>query len=103
MNRKFERIMSVSKEDVEKIAQLAKLRFSPEEKKELVKQLDQIIHYVKKLDELDTRDVLPATHATESKNVLREDVAEKWLSQQEALVNAPAKKKGFFSVPKVIK
>ncbi|MFQ6113435.1 MAG: Asp-tRNA(Asn)/Glu-tRNA(Gln) amidotransferase subunit GatC [bacterium] len=94
--------MSITIQDVEKIAALAKLEFSSEEKQKLAKQLDQIVAYVEKLNELDTESVPPTSHVIDLKNVLREDKVEEWLTQEEALRNAPAKKHGYFSVPKVI-
>lgn len=94
--------MSITIEDVEKVAALAKLEFTTEEKQKLAKQLDQIVAYVEKLNELDIENVKPTSHVIELKNVLRKDNVEEWLSQEEALQNAPAKKNGYFSVPKVI-
>ncbi len=95
--------MPISIEDVDKIAALAKLKFSDEEKQKLAKQLDQIVAYVEKLNELDTESIEPTYHVIDLKNVFREDKVEPWLTQEEALQNAPAKKHGYFSVPKVIK
>ncbi len=94
--------MAITPEDVDRIAQLAKLRFSEEEKLEIARQLDQIVAYVEKLKELDVEGVPPTAHVVELTNVMREDKVEPWLSQEEALANAPAKHHGFFSVPKVI-
>ena len=94
--------MPITIEDVDKVASLAKLCFSPEEKQKLTQQLAEIVAYVEKLKELDTEDVPPTSHVIELKNVMREDVVEPWLTQEEALANAPAKKHGYFSVPKVI-
>lgn len=94
--------MPISIDDVEKVATLAKLQFTSEEKQKLAKQLDQIVAYVEKLNELNTENVKPTSHVINLKNVLREDKVEAWLSQEEALQNAPAKKNGYFSVPKVI-
>lgn len=94
--------MSITIQDVEKVMRLAKLEFSQEEKEKFVKQLDQIVAYVEKLEELDTENVEPTSHVVELKNVLREDDMAAWLSQDEALANAPKKKQGYFSVPKVI-
>jgi aspartyl-tRNA(Asn)/glutamyl-tRNA(Gln) amidotransferase subunit C len=94
--------MSVTIQDVDKIAQLAKLAFTEEEKKRFVDQFNQILAYVEKLNELDTDDVAPTYHVLDLKNVMREDVVEPWLTQEEALANAPKQKNGYFSVPKVI-
>jgi len=94
--------MPITKEDVEKIAKLAKLEFTEEEKQKFTQQLAEIVNYVEKLKELDTDDVEPTSHVIELKNVLREDRVRKSLSQEEALANAPAKRRSHFSVPKVI-
>ncbi|RMD87335.1 MAG: Asp-tRNA(Asn)/Glu-tRNA(Gln) amidotransferase subunit GatC [Calditrichaeota bacterium] len=94
--------MAITVHEVDKITFLAKLKFSESEKQKIARELDQIVAYVDKLNELDTSDVEPLSHVMEFKNVLREDSVEKWLTQEEALKNAPAKKQGYFSVPKVI-
>lgn len=94
--------MLIKIEDVEKIAALAKLEFPSEEKQKLAKELDQIVAYVERLNELDTKAVGSTSHITDLKNVLREDKVQKWLDQEQALTNAPQKKQGYFSVPKVI-
>ena len=94
--------MSVTIEEVEGIAKLAKLSFSEEEKEKFVEQFNQILAYVEKLNELDTQDVNPTNNVLDLVNVMREDVVKTWLTQEEALANAPAKKSGYYSVPKVI-
>ena len=94
--------MPIEIEDVEKIATLAKLEFSSQEKQELAKELEQIVSYVARLNELDTKAVEPTLHITDLKNVLREDKVQDWLDQEQSLANAPQKKQGYFSVPKVI-
>jgi aspartyl-tRNA(Asn)/glutamyl-tRNA(Gln) amidotransferase subunit C len=94
--------MSVTLQQVESIAALAKLTFSDEEKETFVEQFNQILQYIEKLNELDTEDVEPTYNVLDLKNVTRADVAKPWLTQEEALANAPKSKHGFFSVPKVI-
>lgn len=94
--------MPIEIEDVEKVATLAKLEFPSEEKQKLAKELEQIVTYVARLNELDTKAVEPTLHITDLKNVLREDNVQHWLDQEQALANAPQKKQGYFSVPKVI-
>ena len=94
--------MSVTFDDVEKIGKLAKLSFSEAEKIKFVEQFNQILQYMAKLDELDTENIKPTSHVLNLKNVTREDKVETWLSQEEALKNAPKQKAGHFSVPKVI-
>lgn len=94
--------MPIEIEDVEKVATLAKLEFPSEDKQKLAKELEQIVTYVARLNELDTKAVEPTLHITDLKNVLREDNVQDWLDQEQALANAPQKKQGYFSVPKVI-
>jgi len=95
-------LMGITTAEVDNIAKLAKLKFSEDEKKRLTHQLAQIIAYVEKLNELDLENVPPTSHVLQLKNVMREDEVKPWLTQKEALANAPAKHHGFFSVPKVI-
>ncbi len=94
--------MSVDREQVETIAELAKLSFSPEEKETFIEQFNQILRYMEKLDELDTADVEPTYNVLDLHNVTRPDAVQPWLTQEEALANAPRSHNGFFSVPKVI-
>ena len=94
--------MAITKAEVEKIANLAKLKFTETEKERLSEELSQIITYVEKLDELDLENVPPTSHVLDLKNIMREDQVKAWLTQEEALMNAPARHDGFFSVPKVI-
>ena len=94
--------MSISIADVEKIAKLAKLRFSEDEKIKVTKQLDEILRYMEKLKEINTENITPVYHVHEITNIVREDKVKSWLTQEEALANAPKKHEGHFSVPKVI-
>jgi|AntAceMinimDraft_8_1070364.scaffolds.fasta_scaffold85884_1 aspartyl-tRNA(Asn)/glutamyl-tRNA(Gln) amidotransferase subunit C len=88
--------------DVEKVASLARLGLSSDEKERLGDQLNDILVYIDKLDELDTSDVKPLAHILPLKNVLREDRVREGLTQSEALKNAPEEKDGLFKVPLVI-
>ncbi len=88
--------------DVDKIAKLAKLKFSETEKIKLQKDLNQILEYIDELNELNLDNVEPLENINETENVLREDDVEKWLTTKEALKNAPAKTGKFFKVPKVL-
>ena len=95
--------MAITKIEIERIAKLAKLKFTDDEVEELTHQMGEIIEYVNKLNELDLKDVPPTYHVLDIKNVMREDEIKEGLTQEEALINAPAKHGGFFSVPKVIR
>ncbi|MBN1480611.1 Asp-tRNA(Asn)/Glu-tRNA(Gln) amidotransferase subunit GatC [candidate division KSB1 bacterium] len=94
--------MAVTIQEVDHIARLAKLSFSEDEKEKFVEQFNQILTYMEKLNELDTSDVEPTYNVLALTNVMRPDEEKTWLSQEEALANAPRSNHGFFSVPKVI-
>lgn len=94
--------MAVTINDVEYIAKLARLEVSAEEKAKLMHQLNEILAYIEKLNELDTSGVEPLSHVIELKNVFREDAVIPSLTPEEALKNAPARTEKFFRVPKVI-
>jgi aspartyl-tRNA(Asn)/glutamyl-tRNA(Gln) amidotransferase subunit C len=93
-----------SEETLEHISKLALLEISDEEKKKLAKELKDILNYFKKLNALDTSEVNPMTHPIDGlKNVFREDIPWKSLSNEEALKNAKHTKDGYFKTSKVIK
>ena len=95
--------MSVTKKDVEHIAKLARLEFNDEEINDYTQQLNKILEYVDKLNELDTENVEPLSHPVEGSNVFRDDELKPSVSRDDALANAPDKTDEFFKVPKVIK
>ncbi|MBN2031624.1 Asp-tRNA(Asn)/Glu-tRNA(Gln) amidotransferase subunit GatC [bacterium] len=94
--------MRIQKEDVEKIAKLAKLQFSEDEIEKFRGHLEEILTYVNKLNELNTDGVEPTYYVQHAGDVMREDRVKPSLPREEALKNAPAQDKGFFRVPKVI-
>jgi aspartyl-tRNA(Asn)/glutamyl-tRNA(Gln) amidotransferase subunit C len=94
--------MSVTIKDVEHIAELARLKFSKEELENYTHQLNKILEYVDKLNELDTKNVEPLSYPVEGNNVFREDKLRPSVSREEALKNAPDSDEEFFKVPKVI-
>lgn len=94
--------MAITKKEVEHVALLARLELTEDEKETYTKQLNSILEYVNKLEDLDTSNVEPTNHVLPLKNVFREDVAKEGLSQEKALENAPSKEDGFFKVPKII-
>ncbi len=95
--------MKITENTVTYIARLAKLDFSDEEKEKLAGELTQILHYMEKLNELDTEAVEPLSHPIEIGHVMRDDEVQPSLPVKEALRNAPAREGNFFKVPKVIK
>jgi aspartyl-tRNA(Asn)/glutamyl-tRNA(Gln) amidotransferase subunit C len=95
--------MKVDHKTVKRLAELSKLSFSEQEENEMVDGLNEMLAFVDKLKELDTKDVEPLVFMNEQTDVLREDVIEAPISQAEALKNAPSKDMYYFRVPKVIK
>ena len=94
--------MAVTKKDVEYIAALARLKFNDAELENYTHQLNDILKYVEKLNELNTDNVEPLSHPVENTNVFREDKLKPSISTEEALKNAPNRTDEFFKVPKVI-
>jgi aspartyl-tRNA(Asn)/glutamyl-tRNA(Gln) amidotransferase subunit C len=94
--------MAVTRNDVQKVAQLARLRLTEDEETRLVTDLNQMLAYVASLSELDTSLVEPTTHVLPLSNVFRPDEPTQSLSQEVALANAPQSGHGHFRVPKVI-
>ena len=94
--------MKLSTSDVEYVAKLARLEVTEAEKEKFTAQLNDILLYIDKLNELDTQGVAPMTHAIAVTNVFREDKIEESLGTQKALANAPDARGEFFRVPKVI-
>ena len=94
--------MEVNDALVDKLAILARLQFNAEEKENLRKDLQRMITFVDKLNELNTDGVEPLLHMTDSINVLRQDLVQGSISREEALKNAPDTDGVYFKVPKVI-
>jgi len=94
--------MPVTKDDVRKVAQLARLSFSPDEERLMVDELNRMLAYVTALDALDTTGVSPTAHVLPLENAFRSDVLGQSLSQKDALANAPLSGQGHFRVPRVI-
>ena len=89
-------------EEVEHVANLARLVFDEEEKKKLAEQLGRILDYIEQLNKLDTEDVEPTSHVIHIKNVFRPDVVRPSLTRNDALANAPSDVDGLFEVPKIV-
>jgi aspartyl-tRNA(Asn)/glutamyl-tRNA(Gln) amidotransferase subunit C len=96
-------LMEVTKELVEKLAHLARLNFTEDEKTGIREDLSKMIDFVDKLNEVDTTGVEPLIHMSREVNILREDKVSGSVSRESALKNAPATTGEFFTVPKVIK
>ena len=94
--------MEVNDALVDKLANLARLKFDAAEKEEIKNDLQKMIAFVEKLNELDTTGVEPLLHMTNEVNVLREDEIKGSITREQALKNAPFHDEQFFKVPKVI-
>ena len=95
--------MEVNDQLVDKLATLSRLQFDDAGKEAIKKDLQSMIAFVEKLNELDTTGVAPLLHMSGNINVLREDEIKGSISREEALKNAPLHDEQFFKVPKVIK
>ena len=87
---------------VEEVAHLARLEFDEAGKVEILNDMNRMLAFVDKLNEMDTTDVEPLIYMTDERNVMREDEPKQTLTQKEALQNAPKKDSDYFKVPKVI-
>ncbi|WP_026903072.1 Asp-tRNA(Asn)/Glu-tRNA(Gln) amidotransferase subunit GatC [Pedobacter glucosidilyticus] len=94
--------MKIDKETVDKIAHLARLVLTEEEKNRFIEELSEILSFMEKLGELDTTGVEPLIYMNEHVNVLRPDEVIQEISREEALSNAPLKNEAYFKVSKVI-
>jgi len=94
--------MKITRAQVERVAQLARLALSKDELHALTSEMDAILGYVDKLNELDTDHIVPTAHAVPMENAFRDDAAQPSLGTEKALQNAPKASDGCFVVPKVI-
>ena len=95
--------MQVNDELVDHLARLSRLRFSESEKKEIREDLEQMIQFVEKLNQVDTSGLEPVLHMSSEVNRLRDDEVKGSVSSSEALKNSTNSREQFFTVPKVIK
>ncbi|HEY2892577.1 MAG TPA: Asp-tRNA(Asn)/Glu-tRNA(Gln) amidotransferase subunit GatC [Pirellulales bacterium] len=94
--------MALTRQDVEKVSLLARLRLSPEELDRMTEQMGQIVAYVESLSELDTDNVEPMAHALDVANVFAADELRPSLDRAAALANAPHHDGEFYLVPAVL-
>lgn len=94
--------MRITKEEVEHVALLARLKLSEEEINLYTLQMDSVLEYAAKLQEIDTDQVVPTAHAGQLSNVLREDEVKPSMAQDKVLQNAPKAEDGFFRVPRIV-
>lgn len=93
---------NITIEEVEKVAALAKLEFTGEEKKKFTEQFAKVVDFIEQIGQLNTDDVKPMTHAVEKMNVLREDTVLPSMPNEEIGKIAPKFSDGSITVPKVI-
>ncbi len=94
--------MKIDNETVDKIAHLARLEFENEAKQEIIKDMNNMLSFIDKLNELDTQNIEPLIYMSDEVNVLREDDVKHEITQDEALKHAPKKDSDYFKVPKVL-
>jgi aspartyl-tRNA(Asn)/glutamyl-tRNA(Gln) amidotransferase subunit C len=94
--------MKITRREVQHVANLARLRFNQLEMERFTHQLNAILAYIDKLNELDTSRVEPTYHVLDLVNVFREDGIRPSLPREIALANAPERADGFFKVPRIV-
>jgi len=88
--------------DIDYIANLARISLDEGEREVYSKQMQRIIEYINKLNEIDTSDIQPTSHVLHIKNVMRDDIPGASMPREEALKNAPDVREGFYRVPRII-
>jgi aspartyl-tRNA(Asn)/glutamyl-tRNA(Gln) amidotransferase subunit C len=94
--------LMIDREQVHKVALLARLELTPEEEEQFTTQLGSILDYVEQLNELDVSNVLPTTRAIDVSNVVREDELKPYPDRDAILECAPQQEGEFFKVPKIL-
>lgn len=94
--------MKIDKATLKKIAHLARIEIDPAKEESYIKDLEEILTWVEKLNELDTDGVEPLTNMSFELNAFREDKKSNTISHERALKNAPKKDEDYFRVPKVL-
>ena len=94
--------MKIDITTVDKLAKLARLEITPEQKESVIKDLSKILSFMEKLNELDTTNVEPLVYMSPGVNITRNDVVKEVISHEEALQNAPDRDENYFKIPKVI-
>ena len=92
----------ISKDEVRKVAQLARLQLNESEIQQHAEQLEKILEYIKQLEKINTESVPCTTRAIEVVNVLRKDEKKEYEDSEELLDLAPSREDKFFKVPKII-
>ncbi|MDQ2719665.1 MAG: Asp-tRNA(Asn)/Glu-tRNA(Gln) amidotransferase subunit GatC [Bacteroidota bacterium] len=95
--------MDVDDALIDKLANLSRLEFAEDEKQAIKIDLEKMLGFIDKLNELDTTGVEPLLHMSENVNIFREDKVSGQISKEDVFKNAPLHDEQFFKVPKVIK
>src|SRR6202012_2190561 len=94
--------MKIDSQTVDKIAHLARLELAPDEKQEMIGDMNKVLDFMAKLNEVNTDGIEPLVYMTDEVNVYREDVVKQEITHEEALQNAPKHDENYFLVAKVI-
>jgi len=92
----------LTRDDVLKVARLARLKLSEAEVEAFTEQLGQVLEYISLLGQLDTDEIEPLAHAADLVDVFREDEPRESLSREQALANAPSSDGAYFMVPPIL-
>ncbi|MBC9784040.1 Asp-tRNA(Asn)/Glu-tRNA(Gln) amidotransferase subunit GatC [Heliobacterium chlorum] len=94
--------MSLTKDEVQHVAMLARLELSDKEVEKYTTQLNDILGYAQRLQALDTANVPPTAHVFPLQNVMRDDRVDPSMAREKIVANAPDEEDGFFRVPKIV-
>jgi aspartyl-tRNA(Asn)/glutamyl-tRNA(Gln) amidotransferase subunit C len=94
--------MKMNKEEVLYVAHLARLDLDEESIEKFAGQIDEILGYIEKLNQVETKGIKPTSHAISLTNAFRDDEEKEHIDRELALANAPEKEDGSFVVPKVV-
>ena len=94
--------MKITREQVIHVADLARLKLTEEEQELITKDLENVINFADKLNELDIDNIDPTAHVIPIQNVFREDIKNESFDREELLKNAPESEEGCYSVPKIV-
>lgn len=95
--------MKIDQTLIDKLARLSQLEFNSDTKAKMEDDLNKILTFVDKLNEVDTENIEPLIYLNEEENKLREDEIGEHLPKEKALKNAPSKDSDYFKVPTVLK
>jgi len=100
--RRSDQEVKISKQDVEHVAVLSRLRLLESEKQNYTETLNSILEYMEILNRVDTTNIEPTAHVLPLKNISRDDIPHEPLEREMALANAPEEEDGCFKVPRIV-